>query len=311
MAADYKKLLIKYIDKIVFVVFLIFFGWQAFNFVIMTTPAETETIPRIPKESLGTEPALFEARFVLRNFKKPLEPDARHDLTTDPEKIEPGPTEKQCPRCGWIVLRSVVTCPKCKYSWTGVEPLPTDDGKGLPPPVEGIPFRVLSAGLKPVDILFMGIWRKPGGAGTALQINYVGNTRTSMVREGGLFQNYRLFDLREEEVMYKAPGIPAYPKKVLFVTMQKKGGDPIRVQRGKTIKEDVAVATLQAVKGQWRVEHRGKAISKGEKSFDVYPGDTIIDMADQTITFEVLRVTGAAVVLKDQDGKEHELPART
>ncbi len=309
MAADYKKLLIKYIDKVVFVAFLIFFGWQAFKFVTMTTPAEMETIPRAPKESFGTEPALAEAKFALQNFKNPIEPDARHDLTTDPDKIEPNPNEKQCPRCGWIVLRRVVTCPKCHYSWTGVEPPPPDNGNRLPPPVEGIPFRVLSAGLKPVDILFKGIWRKPGGAGTVLQINFADNTRTAMVPEGGLFQDYRLFDLREEEVMYKAPGIPAYPKKVLFVTMQKKGGDPIRVQRNETVKEDVAVATLQAVKGQWRIEHKGKAVGKGQNTFDVYPGDTIIDMADQTITFEVLRITGAAIILKDQDGKEHELPA--
>jgi len=310
MAADYKKLFIKYIDKIVFFAFLILFVTQVFKFVTTNTSTEGIHIPPIRNEDFGEEPTLSKERFVLKTFTDPLQLDARHDITSDPEKIEPGPNEKQCPRCGWISSRDVVICPKCKYSWTGVEPPPDNGGTEPPPPppVKGIPFRVLAAGSKPVDILFFGYYKRRDGT-FVLQINWLDNTRTSMVPEGDLFQGYRLFDLKEEDVEMRPPGMPAYMTSEYFVTIQKGEGKPVRVRRKQTVEEEVAMATLQASKGTWRVEHQGKTVSKGVKTFDVYAGDLLTNQEDLTITFEVLKVSDIEIILKDKDGKEHRVPA--
>ncbi len=312
MAADYKKLLIQYIDKIVFGVFLLLFIALAIKFVT-ATPNQGEGIPQIPQDHSGSDPALYDARYVLRTFTNPLEPDARNDLTTDPEKIQPGPTEKQCPRCGWISPRSATTCPKCKYNWlggdVGVTRLP-ENGGDEEPVIEGFPFKILVSGSKEVDVLFMGIYRNPKGE-VFLQINWADNTRTTMVPEGGFFQDYRLFDLKKEDVKVNKPGIPPYTSSDYFVTLQKEGGTPVRVRRGQSVQEELPVATLQALKGEWRVEHKGKAVSSRQKTFEVYAGDTIINMEDRIMTFEVLKVTDTGVTLKDKDGKEQELPARS
>jgi len=311
MAADLKKLLIRSIDKIVFLGFLVFFVWQAFKFVTTTAPPESGSVPKVPNKPFREEPALFKERFVLRSISDPLRPDARYDLTTDPEKIEPGPNEKQCPRCGWIVPQSMPSCPKCRYRWEGVEPVvKTDenDGKKTGPVVEGIPFKVVDIAFKPVDILFFGFIRMPG-RGLFLQINFANNTRTNMVPEGGFFQDYRLSSLVKKEKMVQPPGFSRpYKKDAHFITIQKEGGQPIEIERGQTVTESMPVATLQALAGKWQIRHGDKVVSTVESIFDVYAGDTVSEVGGQTKTFEIVRVEENRVRLKDREGKEHDLP---
>lgn len=69
------------------------------------------------------------------------------------------------------------------------------------------------------------------------------------------------------------------------------------------------MATLQASKGTWRVEHQEKTVSKRVKTFDVYAGDLLTNEEDLTITFEVMKVSNIEIILKDKDGKEHKIPA--
>jgi hypothetical protein len=308
MALDYKKLFIKSIDKIVLLVFVVFLLFQAFKFVTVT-PGGQSTVPPIPNKPFPPEPALFKERFVLRSFTNPVEPDARHDLTTDPSKIEPGPTEKQCPVCGWIVKREVLACPRCKYNWTGTISIVPDKNGPPPPPVEGVPFGVASIVFKPVDILFMGFFHNPITGKMDIQINFANNTRTNLIPEGGYFQDYRVYNFEREVVMVKPAGFGSpYPDDRFFVTIQKEGGEPIRVEKGKSVMEELPVATLQVASGQWQIKHGKKEIGRGQNVFDVYPGDTIIELEGGGRSFEVLDVKGTGIRLKDQDGKEYELP---
>ena len=307
MAADYKTLLIKYVDKIVFVAFLVLFGWQAFKFITTTTPPG-DPIPRMKNGNFPEQPALSKERFVLKSFTAPLEPDATHDLTSDPEKVEPGPNEKQCPLCGWIAPRTEAFCPRCKYSYTGVPPPVVDNTTEAGPKIEGIPFRVLSAGPSPVDLFFKGFYKRPGGV-YVLQINWATNTRTNFVKDGELFQEYKIFDVKVEKKTVRKAGIPPYTADVRTVAMQKQDGPVRRVEEGQTITESVPVASLQVLAGRWRVEHEDKTVSTGAQTFDVYAEDVLINLDDQTITFKVFKVTVTQVILVDRDGKQHELPA--
>ncbi len=306
MAADYKTLLLKYVDKIVFAAFLLLFGWQAFKFVTTSTPPG-DPILRSKNEGFPEEPTLSKQRFVLKSFTDPVEPDARGDLTSDPQKIEPRADEKQCPRCGWIVSRSEAICPRCKYSYTGVqapEP-PPEETPG--PEVEGIPFRILSAAARPVDLYFKGFFQRPGGV-YLLQINWARNTRTNFVKDGDFFQEYKIFDVRQEKKTVRKAGIPPYTTDVRTVAIQKQGGPVRRVEEGQTITEDVPVATLQVANGRWRVEHEDQTVSSGAQTFDVYAGDVLINLDDQTISFEVFKVTESQVILIDKEGNQQELP---
>jgi hypothetical protein len=307
MAADYKKLFINWIDKIVFVAFLALLLFQVFKF-LTSRPNEDVFVPAIPNKPLREEPALYKERFVLRNLRNPVEPDARHDLTTDPEKIEPGPGEKQCPRCGWIVAQSAAACPRCQYNWHHIETPPPDGPNGPPPVVvEGIPFKVLAIDYRPVDILFYGYIRLPDG--TFIQINFANNTRTNLVPEGGVFQDYNIGKLEKKDVMVKRQGFPKpVPEPRYSITIQKEGGEPIRVEKGQSVTESLPVATFERLSGPWQVKHGKKLLSQGQTTFDVYTGDTLVEMGGEGKTFEILSVAGNRVTVKDEQGKETEIP---
>jgi len=172
MAVDYKKLLVSYIDKIVFVLFLIFFLVSAFR-VVMSGPSRGTSVPSMSSKSFRSPEELYEERYVLNSLRNPNEPDATLDFTSDPEKIAPALGEKQCPQCGWIVPRRAPRCANCGYSWTGEVGVEEPKEEGPPKPLpKGVPFRVLEITRKPVDILFKGFFDNPWTYHLDLQINW-------------------------------------------------------------------------------------------------------------------------------------------
>ena len=319
MAVDYKKLLIQYVDKIVFVAFLILFLVSAFK-VVMSRPPERTSVPMIPKGYPPPNPTLYKELYVLNRFVKPPQPDATQDFTSDPEKIMPGPGEKQCPQCGWIVPRSTTNCPSCSYSWTGQ--IPDEDN----PPVvvtpssnnTNLPFTVLDINRKPVDILFMGFSRKipverdPIERGDYdLQINW-GGGETTFVRLGGNFHDYELFPLEKIEEIYQLPGISRPQKRSrYFLTIRKLSGEdkgkPIKVEKGKTVQQNEPVAILQAKKGQWQATHRGSVMSRGQSDFELYGGYVLNEIGGEERAYKVIEVRDTEVVLEDKDGKKEVL----
>jgi hypothetical protein len=60
--------------------------------------------------------------------------------------------------------------------------------------------------------------------------------------------------------------------------------------------------------GQWQVKHGKKLLSQGQTTFDVYTGDTLVEMGGEGKTFEILSVAGNRVTVKDEQGKETEIP---
>jgi len=320
MAADYKNLFIQYIDKIAFVGFLLLFGWQSSKFITTSTPP-SDPVPPLVNESFPEDPALPKERVVLKNFTDPLQPDATHDITSDPEKIEPGRDEKQCPRCGWITPRDLRSCPRCKYSWSGLAPPPENDtNTSGPEKVKDVPLATLDIAFRPVNILFMGLMVPPGKVlrnppqpgDCILQINWAGNTRTSMVPLGGFFQDYELYPLERGVETYKPPGISLTVKRdTYFLTIKKKGEQPIRVAKKQTITEDLPVATIQA-EGNWQVRQGGNPVpGQSGTTFDVYRGDTIKEIGGQNREYEVLEVSQTQVRIKDSQGKEYVLPFKS
>ncbi len=310
MATDYKKLLINYSDKILFVGFLILFLVVAFK-VVMSGPPGGTTVPQMPKPPSGPPPELLKELYVLNRFTNPEEPDAAHDFTSDPEKIEPGPTEKQCPICGWIVPRSVATCPKCRYNWAAGDIVPEkDDKKDTPPPplVEGVPFRVLSIARIPVDIYFMGFIRNPWRNNEIdLQINWGKGTKTSIVPLGETFHGYRLYPLERKVEMVNRPGLPAGEEERVFLTITKAGEEPFVVESRKTVQERELVATLDPAEGRWRTTHRDVR-TEAEGAFDVYADYIVDEIGGKRRQYRVLEVTEIQVVVYDQkEQKRHEL----
>jgi hypothetical protein len=318
MGADYKKLLIKYVDKIVFVVVLALFLVATFKVMTSGPPKQTYA-PAIPKGSPPPNPTVYKELYVLNRFTKPPQPDATEDFTSDPEKIMPGPGEKQCPQCGWIVPSSTTSCPSCSYSWLGqrVTAEVTEEEK-VEPPSTSTPLSVVAITRKPVDILFMGFMRKvpvendPIRRGDYdLQINW-GGGETTFVRLGETFHDYELFPLEKVEETYHRSGISQPQKRYrYFLTIRKLSGEqkgnPIRVEKGKTVQENEPVATLQVNRGEWQVIHRGAIITRGEKTFDIYGGYVLTEIGGEQRTYKVLEVKDREVVLEDEEGKQVSL----
>jgi hypothetical protein len=310
MATDYKKLLLNYLDKIIFVAFLVIFLVTAFR-VVMSGPRSGAFVAPVPKKDFPTPEEVYEERYVLNSLRNPNLPDATLDFTSDPERISPGPGEKQCPRCGWIVPISAPVCPNCKYSWTGVIPEEKkEEEKPKEPLPKGIPFRVTEIARKPVDILFKGFSENPFKFRLDLQINWGANTQTSFVPLGETFHGYRLYPLEVREVEINEPGLPVHKAQRRFLTIRKPGEEPLVVEEKKTVRENEAYANLDGGEGRWDVTHRGEKIVSGESRFEVYAQYQLTEVKGEGRQFEVLAVKDAEreVVLRDlRDSEKKEL----
>jgi hypothetical protein len=307
MAIEYKKVLGNYVDKIVFVGFLVFFLVTAFK-VVMRGPTGGAELSAISRTVPLPPPVVNKEEYVLKNFADPPEPDATLDFTSDPEKIEPGPGEKQCPRCGWIVPRSAARCPRpnCGYSWGGVTPTePTEKGNGPELPI-GPPFRVVEITRKPVDILFFGWLRNPFTKRIDLQINWGTNTRTKMVPLGESFHGYKLWPLEARDVKVEQP--TPHTTKAFFLTIQKKDSQPIIAEKGKIVRENEAMALLDVRGGAWRATHRGDVVSPpGDTPIETYVQYKLEEIGGERRVYTVTEVKEKEIVLQAKDGKQEAL----
>ncbi len=316
MAADYKKLLIRYVDKVIFVAFLVLFLYVAFK-VVMSGPEEGTGVPPMPKPPNRPVPVVHKQRFVLNRFQKPPEPSVTDDFTSDPEKVQPGPLEKQCPSCGWIVPKGAAFCAHCGYRWAGIAPPPdnTKKKKDDLPQVEGIPFVVRDISYKAVDILFSGLAKrvdKPSNpirkGEYELQINWGLNTRTAFVPLGGWFHGYALFPLEIKEETIELPGGLTQKRSVYYLTIKKPGGRPLIVAERKTVTEDEPVASFEVRdESKWKIRHRGLPIKSPATTFDVYAQYELEEMGGQGRKFTIVDVRQKEVILQDKAGKKHTL----
>jgi len=315
MAIEYKKVMVNYVDKVVFVGFLVLFLVTAFR-VVMKGPTDRIVVSPIPKNLPPSDPTLDKEQYVLKNFSDPPQPDATLDFTSDPEKIEPGPGEKQCPRCGWIVPRSTARCPRpnCGHSWGPVTPeRPPENVNGPQLPIEGPPFRVADITRKEVDILFKGWARNPfiknpaGKNQIDIQINWGENTRTKIVPLGESFHGYRLWPLELKEMTVERPGLPTTKEKVLFLTIQKKDSSPLVAEYRKTVRENEAMALLDVLEGKWKVTHRGETTANNEPTFEVYVQYRLQENGGQRRDYTVTEIKEKEIVLQAKDGKQEAL----
>lgn len=304
MATDYKKLLIRYFDKAIFLLFLVLFIVTASR-VVMSKPSADTNIPIIPRKPFPVPVELHKERFVLNKLANPVVPDATLDFTSDPEKIFPGQGEKQCPQCGWIVKESAAKCPNCSFRWTDVVEK-NDELEDVAPLPEGIPFRVTQITRKPVDILFKGIFENPFKLRLDLQINWGENTKTSIVPLGDSFRGYRLYPLEIKEVEIDDPKMGKRTEKTRYLTIKKPGEEPLIVEQGKVVRENEAMAMLDAGQGRWDIYHRNEKVASDQSYFEVYAQFQLRELEGKKRVYDVVEVNDSQkqLVLREKDGEE-------
>ena len=200
---DIKKILFKYGDKAIFIVFLLLLIWSAIR-LVSSQPADDGAVTP-PRTIIPVDPEIIVAsnsRALFQKINMPLYADAGNDIATDPEKLEPGEGEKQCPQCSRILPEDTAKCPQCGYDFKGrtivskdkdrdglldewemkyfgnLDQGPDDDpdGDGYtnkeehdagsdPTDPKSIPqlFAIAEIGQQPVDILFKGYIVHDGG----------------------------------------------------------------------------------------------------------------------------------------------------
>lgn len=291
--ARHTRLAFRYFDKVVLAGALVLCLTLTFQF-LAKEPIHSGWAPQIPKIVFRVPPEVYKLRFLLNRLMNPREPDATFDFTTDPEKVSPGPGEKQCPGCGWLVRESLWQCPHCGYTWATVPPPPP------PPPDDQSPFKTIKTGRKPVDILFKGFAENPFKLRYDLQINW-GKGETTFVPLGETFRGYRLYPLEKRIVEVHSSGTSPRKEERYFLTIQKPGESPLIVERGRTVRENEAYVILDTVTGNWKVTHRGEVLTAGDRFVEVYAGYVLEEIGGQERKFEVLVVTDGEVVLRSDD----------
>lgn len=305
MATDYKKILINYFDKIIFLLFLVLFIVMASR-VVMSKPSDDTRVPTIPRKPFPVPVELHKERFVLNKLANPEEPDATLDFTSDPEKIAPGQGEKQCPQCGWIVKETAAKCPNCNFRWRAG----ADDENGDKPPPEdlpkGIPFRVTEITRKPVDILFKGFIENPFKLRFDLQMHWGMGTKMSIVPLGETFRGYRLYPLDKKEVEVNDPKMGRRTEDRYYLTIQKPGEEPLIVERGTIVREREAMGMLDAAQGRWDIYHRGEKVASDQSLFEVYAQFRLQELEGEKRVYDVVEVNDREkkVVFRGKDGEE-------
>jgi hypothetical protein len=295
--ARYAKLAFRYFDKVVFLGALVLCLTLTFRF-LAKEPVDGVSLPQIPKKPFHVPEEVYKEQFVLNRLVKPQEPDATFDFTSDPEKTSPGPGEKQCPACGWLVVQSLLQCPHCGYTWVG-EVVPPVKPPGETSE-EGAPFKLTKTGRKPVEILFKGFAENPFKLRYDLQINW-GKGETTFVPLGETFRGYRLYPLEKRVVEVNPPGLRPRKEERYFLTIQKPGESPLIVERGQTVRENEAYAILDTAAGNWKVKHRGELLTAGDRYVEVYGGYVLEEIGGKGRKFEVFLVKDNEVVLRDGD----------
>jgi hypothetical protein len=147
---DIKKLLFKYGDKAIFVVFLAIFLWSALK-MVSSQNFGGNTIPPLG-QAFVADPELMaesDSASLNRSITAPQYSDASNDIATDPVKLEPREGEKKCPACGWFSPKEAEVCGHCGYRWDRTPQKDNDkDRDGLPDDWELKYFKNLDQGPK-------------------------------------------------------------------------------------------------------------------------------------------------------------------
>jgi hypothetical protein len=274
--------------------------------VVMSKPSDDTRVPTIPRKPFPVPVELYKERFVLNKLANPEEPDATLDFTSDPEKIAPGQGEKQCPQCGWIVKETAAKCPNCNFRWHAGEDENGDKEREEEPLPKGIPFRVTEITRKAVDILFQGFMENPFKFRLDLQINWGANTKTSIVPLGDTFHGYRLYPLEERLVELDDPKMGKRTEKTHFLTIKKPGEEPLVVEKKKVVRENEAMAMLDAGQGRWDIYHRGEKVASDQGFFEVYAQFQLRELEGEKRVYDVVEVNDREkkVVFRGKDGEE-------
>jgi hypothetical protein len=172
-----------------------------------------------------------------------------------------------------------------------------DDPKSIPSP-----FKVVNMYRKPVDVLFKGYTVKEGGDPDnidpkywVLQINYGRDSQTTFIPLGGYFRGYKLYPLdKRTEHVEPGHGIPGYDKEVYTLSIERKGQDPIKLDKG--------------VWGQTNETFIDLEVTRGRDSGKVFKGVTIgIVITANGQRYMITEVRGDTAILKGSEGEVYTL----
>jgi hypothetical protein len=172
-----------------------------------------------------------------------------------------------------------------------------DDPKSIPSP-----FRMTSQYRRRVDIRFKGFTIKEGGsldvidpAFWVVQINYGRGSDTALVSLGSHFHGYKLFPLERTKVLRKGEhGIPDWYENVYVLSIQRRGQEPIKLEKDKWGTTNETYVDLLVTRGP----DSGKAF-KGSTV-----GDVIVANGQR---FEIIEMRDNKVIMQGSEGEIYTL----
>lgn len=164
------------------------------------------------------------------------------------------------------------------------------------------PFKVANMYRKPVDILFQGFTINEGGVSEkidpkywVLQINYGRNSNTTFIPLGGYFRGYKLYPL-ERHMKHFEPGhgIPPYDKEIYTLSIQRKGQEPIELDKGVWGETNETFVDLEVTRGR----DQGKVI----RSLTIG-----VPFTANGQRYMITEIQGDTVILKGTEGEVYRL----
>ena len=171
-----------------------------------------------------------------------------------------------------------------------------DDPKSIPSP-----FRMTNQYRRRVDIRFRGYTVKEGGDSDTIdpefwvvQINY-GSQETALVPLGNHFRGYKLFPLEREKVLRKGKGgIPDWYEDVYFLSIQRRGQEAIKLEKGKW--------------GTTNETYVDLLVTRGTDSGKAYKGHTVGDaIVANGQRFEIIEMRDEKAIMKGSEGEIYTL----
>ncbi len=173
---------------------------------------------------------------------------------------------------------------------------------------DSLAFKVVRIVQKKVDVLFKGFFENPFKLSPEPKFNWGRGSGTEYVTLGESIHGYTVYPLEKCVVEVEEPGKPGRKEERWFITLRKLGEDPVVIEMEKTAPVTERIATLEALRGKWIVQHRDDRLNVGAKVFEVFDGCMIREIEGERKTFTVVSVKDEEVVLQNRGVKKYTLP---